>query len=180
MPRLFVKSEGLKRRVRLMKASNRVGRAENSDVLLPHESVSELHAEITFDGEQWSLQDMGSTNGTIVDGNHLRRTSQPLRRNSLIGVGALHVIFLCVDARTAAQDRREEERALNLIVRAGRLTKGEANQIRRLCRADTSQSIAETLMMETGLKPVDWASAVATARAKVSMVDRILGLFSRR
>ncbi|MCA8967057.1 MAG: FHA domain-containing protein, partial [Planctomycetes bacterium] len=163
-----------------MKACNRVGRAENADVLLPHESVSELHAEISFDGEQWSLQDMGSTNGTIVDGSHLRRTSQPLRRNSLIGMGALHVIFLCVDANTAAQDRRDEERALGLMVRSGRLTKIEANQIRRLCRADSSQSIAETLMMETALKPVDWANAVATARSKVSWWSRILGIFSRR
>lgn len=180
VPRLFVKSEGLKRRVRLMKAVNRLGRAENADVLLPHESVSELHAEISFDGESWSLLDMGSTNGSVVDGNHLRRTNQRLRRNALIGVGALHLIFLCTDPKTAAQDRREEERALSLLVRAGRLNKGESSQILRLCRADSSQSIAETLMMETGLNPVDWANAVATARAGVSLWARIMRLFSRR
>jgi len=180
LPRLFVKSAGLKRRLRLMKVNNTVGRAENADVLLPHESVSEQHAEIRFDGERWLLKDLGSTNGCIIDGEHLRGGEQPMRRNALIGIGALHVIFLCNYKDTAAQDRRDEDRALQLMVRAGRVTRDEAAQIRRLVRNDQNQSVTEILLNETALGPVDWAGAIDKARSRKGLLAMILGLFSRR
>jgi pSer/pThr/pTyr-binding forkhead associated (FHA) protein len=178
MPRLFVKGEGLKRPVRLMKSNNRVGRAETADVLLPHESVSEQHAEIRFDGELWTLHDSGSTNGTIVDGQHLRGGSQVLRRNALIGIGALKLIFLCIDRRHEAQDRRDEERALQLLGRSGRIDRGTANEIRQMVRSDAHQSIAEIVLRDTPMSPTDWANAVVTARSKVSLLQRLLRLFS--
>jgi len=172
-----VKGEGLKRPVRLMKANNKVGRAETADVLLPHESVSENHAEVRFDGTHWTLVDQGSTNGTIVDGGHLRNTAQQLRRNSLIGIGALQLIFLCTDAETAAQDKRDEDRALQVLVGGGRLDKSTANEIRQMVRSEASQSIAEIILRDTPLSPADWANAVSTARTKVSFFTRILRLF---
>lgn len=176
-PRLFVKGKGLKRPVRLMKAINKVGRAETADVLLPHESVSENHAELRFDGKHWSLIDQGSTNGTIVDGAHLRSNAQQLRRNSLIGIGALQLIFLYTDKETAASDRRDEDRALQVLVKSGRLDKSTGNEIRQMVRTEASQSIAEIVLRDTPLSPVDWANAVATARNKVSLLGRILRLF---
>ena len=176
-PRLFVKGEGLKRPARLMKTSNKLGRAETADVLLPHESVSELHAEIRFDGENWSLLDCGSTNGSVVDGQLLRGTAQIIRRNSFIGIGALQLIFLCVNKQTAAQDRRDEDRALQLLAKSGRLDKSTANEIRQMVRTEVSQSIAEIVLRDTPLAPTDWANAIATARRSVSLLDRILRLF---
>jgi pSer/pThr/pTyr-binding forkhead associated (FHA) protein len=178
-PRLFVKGEGLKRPVRLMKACNKVGRAETADVLLPHESVSERHAEIRFDGEHWSLVDCGSTNGCVVDGQVLRGNSQIMRRNALIGIGALQLIFLCVNKQTAAQDRRDEERALQILAKTGRLDKGTVNEIRQMVRSEASQSIAEIVLRDTPLAPIDWANAIATARSQISIFARILRLFIR-
>ena len=160
-----------------MKSTNSVGRAENADVLLPHESVSEQHAEIRFDGERWILRDLGSTNGCIIDGNHLRNSEMAMQRNALIGIGSLHVIFLCVDRERAALDSRHEDRALRLLVQAGRVTRDEAAQIRRLTRVDHNQSVAEILLNETALGPVEWANAIAMARSHRSMLERILGLF---
>ena len=54
---MFVKGEGLQRPVRLMKANSKIGRAETADVQLPHESVSEQHAELSFDGTNWTEED---------------------------------------------------------------------------------------------------------------------------
>lgn len=179
-PRLFVKGEGLKRPVRLMKASNKIGRAETADVLLPHESVSEQHAEIRFDGKNWTLIDNGSTNGCVVDGQHLRGSEHVVRRNSLISIGSLHLIFLCVSKATAGQDRRDEERALQLLTKGGRLDKATANEIRQMASAEASHSIAEIVLRDTPLAPVDWANAVATARRKVSFFARIMRLFTGR
>ena len=180
MPRLFVKGEGLKRPVRLMKAANKVGRAETADVLLPHESVSEQHAEIRFDGAQWSLHDCGSTNGTVVDGSHLRGGSTTIRRNTLIGIGALQLVFLCSDPARGTQDRRDETRALKILTKNGKLDAATANEIRQMARGESAQSIAEIVLRDTALGPSDWAGAIAIARNTVTLLDRILRLFGRR
>ena len=179
LPRLFVKSDTMKRRIRLLKTRCTVGRGEGSDVLLPVESVSETHAEITFDGTRFVLRDCGSRNGTFVDGNHLRSTQHPLARHSLIGAGTLRAIFLYNTKDGARSDRKCEERALRLLVGAGRLTRDEAQQILRMASTDSSQSIAEIVLMETALAPTDWVTAIAGARNKVTLWDRIRRVIGR-
>jgi pSer/pThr/pTyr-binding forkhead associated (FHA) protein len=179
LPRLFVKGDTMKRRIRLLKTRCTVGRGESSDVLLPVESVSEAHAEIIFDGTRFVLRDCGSRNGTFVDGNHLRSTQQPLTRHSLIGAGTLRAIFLCNTRDGGKGERRREERALRMLVGAGRLTRDEGQQILRMASTDTSQSIAEIVLMETALAPTDWVTAIAGARNKVTLWDRIRRIFGR-
>lgn len=179
LPRVFVKCDGMKRRIRLMKARNALGRAESTDVLLPNESVSELHAEITFDGTTWTLRDRGSTNGTFVDGAQLRGNSQPIARHSLLGLGVVRAIFLCNEPGQQAAERRLEERATRLLVQAGRLTAEAAREATRIARADTSQSIAEVLLMDTALTPAEWATAIATARGQRSAFDFLRNLLTR-
>jgi pSer/pThr/pTyr-binding forkhead associated (FHA) protein len=179
LPRLFVKSDTMKRRIRLLKTRCTVGRGEGSDVLLPVESVSETHAEITFDGTRFVLRDCGSRNGTYVDGNHLRSTQQALARHSLIGAGTLRAIFLCNTKDGARTERKCEERAVRHLVGAGRLTRDEAQQILRMATTDSGQSIAEIVLMETTLAPTDWVTAIAGARNKVTLWDRIRRMLGR-
>src|SRR4051812_33316235 len=45
-----------------------IGRTLADDTRLPDERVSREHVEVLFDGKAWSLRDLGSTNGTFVDG----------------------------------------------------------------------------------------------------------------
>jgi hypothetical protein len=45
-----------------------VGRAPNCDCVLPEECVSRKHAQLWRDGERWFLRDLGSRNGTRVNG----------------------------------------------------------------------------------------------------------------
>ena len=45
-----------------------VGRAPSCDCVLPEECVSRRHAELRRDGERWFLRDLGSSNGTRVNG----------------------------------------------------------------------------------------------------------------
>ena len=179
LPRLFVKCDGMKRRVRLMKSRNMLGRAEAVDVLLPNESVSEQHAEILFDGTKWMLRDRGSTNGSFVDGGQLRGGSQELQRHSIIGLGIVRAIFLCNDRRDVAGQRRLEERAVKLLVQAGRLQADAGREALRVARADASQSIAELLLMDTPLSPAEWATAITTARGQRSFLDTVKQLLER-
>jgi hypothetical protein len=50
-------------RVRLV-----VGRAPNCDCFVPEECVSRRHAQLWRDGERWYMRDLGSRNGTRVNG----------------------------------------------------------------------------------------------------------------
>ncbi|HEX6582537.1 MAG TPA: DUF1707 and FHA domain-containing protein [Thermoleophilaceae bacterium] len=45
-----------------------VGRSPSCDCVLPEDCVSRRHAELRRDGERWLLRDLGSSNGTRVNG----------------------------------------------------------------------------------------------------------------
>jgi FHA domain/Domain of unknown function (DUF1707) len=45
-----------------------IGRAPSCDCLAPEDSVSRRHAEVRREGERWLLRDLGSRNGTRVNG----------------------------------------------------------------------------------------------------------------
>lgn len=180
LPRLVVKGEGLKRRIRLMKLRSRVGRAETADVLLPHETVSEQHAELQFDGVAWHLVDSGSANGTLVDGALLRAASQPIQRHALLGFGNLRAIFLSNDAATAGEQRAHERRAVQHLVKQGRLGRELAKQALLLAQKDQSQSLCEVLLMDTPIEAADWQLAIAATKGQLGFFARLLRLFSRR
>jgi hypothetical protein len=49
-----------------------IGRLSNSDVVLSDSNVSRRHAELKRDGGEWVIVDLGSTNGTLVNGKLAR------------------------------------------------------------------------------------------------------------
>ncbi|MEC8252994.1 MAG: FHA domain-containing protein [Planctomycetota bacterium] len=176
-PRIFVKGGGLKRMIELTKERSAIGRAESAEVLIPHEPVSERHAEVCFDGERWTLQDSNSTNGTVIDGELVRGESRHLRRNTLIAVGALRMVFLCNDRATADDDMRVEARALRALVRSRLLSKVDASEIQACMRDGGATTIAEIVLRDTTVSAADWATALMTARQPRSLLNRFLGLF---
>ncbi|MFI1500982.1 FHA domain-containing protein [Streptomyces platensis] len=48
-----------------------IGRAPGSGLRLNHETVSRAHAELRSAGKGWLLRDLGSTNGTCVNGRRV-------------------------------------------------------------------------------------------------------------
>ena len=48
-----------------------IGRAASSTVVLDDQFASNEHARLTFRGRSWHLEDLGSTNGTFVQGERL-------------------------------------------------------------------------------------------------------------
>ncbi|MFJ8669419.1 FHA domain-containing protein [Streptomyces sp. NPDC093600] len=49
----------------------RIGRDPANGLRLSHETVSRLHAELSLQGGLWVLRDLGSTNGTTVNGRRV-------------------------------------------------------------------------------------------------------------
>jgi pSer/pThr/pTyr-binding forkhead associated (FHA) protein len=49
-----------------------VGRGRGADVVIAEPTISRAHAAIGFDGERFFVEDLGSTNGTSVNGKRER------------------------------------------------------------------------------------------------------------
>jgi pSer/pThr/pTyr-binding forkhead associated (FHA) protein len=51
----------------------RIGRDTDNDVVVASSHISRYHAEIRWDGRQYVLHDLGSKNGTVLNGRRLTR-----------------------------------------------------------------------------------------------------------
>lgn len=69
-----------------------LGRADYNDVVIADSSVSTMHAKLQLRGGVWILSDLGSTNGTFVDGE-LVDGEQPLGPGSTIRLGEVTLLF---------------------------------------------------------------------------------------
>ena len=74
------------RRFSLTQPAIIIGREAGNDVVVNHPEVSRRHASLTWDGRQFIIQDLGSANGTFVNGVRLT-TPQVLQPGDVIGLG---------------------------------------------------------------------------------------------
>jgi hypothetical protein len=79
------------RRIPLTRAVTVLGRAADVDVPLDDAGVSRRHAEVHVADGRYRVVDLGSTNGTFVDGE--RVTTGDLRDGSTITVGRSRLVF---------------------------------------------------------------------------------------
>ncbi len=68
-----------------------IGRLSSSDVVLADSNVSRRHAELRREGSRWVIVDLGSTNGTLVNGKLARE--HPLHSGDRISFGTTELIF---------------------------------------------------------------------------------------
>jgi hypothetical protein len=70
----------------------RIGRDPDNDLSIPDDSVSRHHAVITLAGTEPRLKDLGSSNGTYVNGLRLREGSLALTEGDSVKLGG--VVFI--------------------------------------------------------------------------------------
>ena len=69
-----------------------IGRATELDLVLGEDMVSRKHAKLTAQGEMLTILDLGSTNGTFVNGEKVKRAELKLHDRILVGTSILKVV----------------------------------------------------------------------------------------
>ena len=75
----------------LRHGSNVIGRGSESDLQLLDQGVSRRHVDVQYDGARATVYDLGSTNGTTVNGHEVG--SHVLRHGDVVRVGHTRLVF---------------------------------------------------------------------------------------
>ncbi|MBV9593978.1 MAG: DUF3662 domain-containing protein [Actinobacteria bacterium] len=90
-PQALLIVDGTGQRYELHMGSNVVGRGSECDLQLLDQGVSRKHINIEYDGHVGTVYDLGSTNGTVVNGHHIG--SHPLRHGDVVRLGHTKLVF---------------------------------------------------------------------------------------
>ena len=71
-----------------LRASTSIGRDASNDVPLSDEAASARHAVLELRDGEWWVQDLGSTNGTLVNGTRIERAER-LRAGDELAIGRI-------------------------------------------------------------------------------------------
>jgi len=70
-----------------------IGRTSECDVYIPDDDrISRVHARLDWDGSNWVLVDLGSTNGTLVNGERI--TERNLEPGDVLEIGDTELRYL--------------------------------------------------------------------------------------
>lgn len=83
-----------------------IGRGSDADITVADTSISRRHVEVLWDGKRAQVNDLGSTNGSELNGK--RVTKAPLPTDSVISIGRTRIVFrvLAQSARSGTADAR--------------------------------------------------------------------------
>jgi hypothetical protein len=84
--------QGTERTVSLAETDITIGRAATNDVVLSDAKASRAHAQLVYSDAQWTLVDLGSANGTRLNGQPVL-DRVPLQPGDVIAVGDSTLLF---------------------------------------------------------------------------------------
>lgn len=126
-------------------AALRIGRAADSGLRLDHSSVSREHAELQFRDGGWRLRDLGSKNGSFVDGGKLVEAT--LARECWLRFGDVYCEFApLTEEQAAAEAAGQAARRAVVTARTAR--------IERLTREEGSDGTSAQALLDDSLRSV--------------------------
>ncbi len=134
---------------------NSLGRSTDNDIVIAEESVSRKHAVIDCQGNQLTIQDLGSKNGTFVNQERITHP-HPLKSGDQIHIGQLmtRIFFRNTNPLSIAADNLSEtkprirEPALEPVDARAALLYGIANRLTMNPNLDEALTEASDLIRE--------------------------------
>jgi pSer/pThr/pTyr-binding forkhead associated (FHA) protein len=96
------------RRYPIVKSRTIIGRGSDADITVEDTGISRKHVEILWDGTRAEVNDLGSTNGSQLNGEPVHRA--PLPPDSVINIGRTRIVFRVL-AQSASADQLSDSRA---------------------------------------------------------------------
>jgi DNA-binding winged helix-turn-helix (wHTH) protein len=81
-----------------------IGRGPDVELFVDAASVSRRHARITVSGDEATVEDLGSTNGTFVCERRIE-SAAPLADGDVIRIGAVELTFYAIQAPSTSETR---------------------------------------------------------------------------
>src|SRR5688572_19564237 len=81
------------KRLELVSGALRIGRDEDSDLVLLDDGVSRRHIRVERSGDAWLVMDLGSRNGTLLNGAPLSGVKR-LKNGDLLKLGSVIIKYL--------------------------------------------------------------------------------------
>jgi len=125
-----------------------IGR-KRGDLLLDDPLVSGSHAQILPRDDGWVIQDLGSTNGTLVDGRLVREA--PLRPGAEISIGSSRLVLFIGLAEQSMPDPAPRKRTARNQLEIAWLLDEELVELRST--ADRTRSPADVIDQDLRLPP---------------------------
>ncbi len=85
------------KKVTLSRNVTKLGKRDTNDLILSDKAVSRLHCEIEYTADSFLLRDMGSTNGTFLNGSKVKEAY--LAPGDLIKIGNTSIEFVAFDEK---------------------------------------------------------------------------------
>src|SRR5207253_7144865 len=85
-----------------------IGRSSDLEMVLVEDMVSRRHARIFWEGDHLAIEDFGSTNGTFVNGEKIKKATLKEGDRVLIGTSILKVVAADPSAGTDASKQNLE------------------------------------------------------------------------
>jgi DNA-binding winged helix-turn-helix (wHTH) protein len=142
-----------------------IGRSNDCDIVIPDRQISRYHVRIEYDGNGYLLQDLGSKNGTVVNGVSV--SGRPYRLNDgdeIILASAIQIGFVAGEATLPLEDIRfaSGELVINSAERSVRIGKKELNP-----PLSPSQFTLLSLLMEDEGKVITREEVIASVWPEV-------------
>jgi len=104
----------------LDKATMVIGRMPENDIVIDHRSISRHHAKIVRDGTHYTIFDLGSQNGIVVNGEKYDRVE--LRKGDIIDLGHIRFRFVApgevFDVMSVRAHKKSSKMGLYVVVGA--------------------------------------------------------------
>jgi len=92
-----------------------IGRHPSSNIVIPDPFISRRHAKIYHRDGEWVIEDLGSTNGTFVDGEDIREKGAVRVRNGSEIVVGLTVLEARIEEIEENKEEQEGEESRESI-----------------------------------------------------------------